>query len=239
VRSSPPTLDEAKEPLKFSGRGSRRHLLEKITKWMTAALKKLNPKVDLPDKEIHRVHRSDGSGTTLSGSIVSKVSKEWTRGRRRTSVKWPHRIGRRATKASPARFKRSQGSIGYVELIYAVQNDIKFGLVQNKEGNFIKASMESVTAAADASLQDIPTTCAIPSPTRPAKTPIRQRHLLGHRLHQHPRGKGQRGARILPLGCTHEGQKFCRKTALLAVAEIPRRAPWSSGLSNQVMPDVV
>jgi phosphate transport system substrate-binding protein len=112
----------------------------------------------LPDKEIVVVHRSEGSGTTyIWADYLSKVSPEWKQkvgvG---TSVNWPMGIGQKGNEAVAGQVKRSAGAIGYVELIYALQNDIKFGWVKNKEGEFVEPSLTSVTAAAANSLANIP-----------------------------------------------------------------------------------
>ena len=105
----------------------------------------------LPDLEIAVVHRSDGSGTTyIFVDYLAKVSPEWKEkvgvG---TSVNWPTGVGQKGNEGVAGQVKRSQGSIGYIELIYALQNKLPFGLVQNREGSFVKADMASVTAAAD------------------------------------------------------------------------------------------
>ncbi len=147
-------LEEVKEPLRFSGQVLADIFLEKIKKWNDPALAKLNPDVTLPDKAILTVHRSDGSGTTYMWvDYLSKVSSEWQKkvglG---TSVNWPGGIGAKGSEGVSGKVSQSPGSISYVELIYALRNDIKFGLVKNREGEFIMPSLESVTAAASSSL---------------------------------------------------------------------------------------
>ena len=114
---------------------------------------KSNPGVKLPDQAIIVVHRSDGSGTTyIWTDYLSKVSNDWKSTRRQGN--FGELAGRawaaRAMKASPGRSASCTGSIGYVELIYAVQNKIPYGSVQNAAGNFVKASLEGVTEAAAA-----------------------------------------------------------------------------------------
>jgi len=96
------------------------------------------------------VHRSDGSGTTyIWTDYLSKVSPEWqSQSGKGTSVKWPVGLGGKGNEGVAGSIRQLQGSIGYVELIYAVQNNIAYGSVRNAAGNFVKASLESVTAAA-------------------------------------------------------------------------------------------
>jgi len=127
--------------------------LGKITKWNDKAIAGPNPGVSLPDRDIIVVHRSDGSGTTyIWTDYLSKVSSDWqsTAGKG-TSVKWPIGLGGKGNEGVAGMIRQLPGSIGYVELIYAVQNNIPYGAVKNAAGNFVKASLESVTAAAASS----------------------------------------------------------------------------------------
>jgi phosphate transport system substrate-binding protein len=149
-------VSEVKEPLVFTGPVLADIYLGKITKWNDAALKKLNPAAALPDKEIAVVHRSDGSGTTyIFSDYLSQVSDGWKKIGKATSLNWPRGSGGKGSEGVTGQVKDSPGSIGYVELIYALQNKIPFGLMQNKEGATIKGSLESVTAAADAALKKL------------------------------------------------------------------------------------
>jgi phosphate transport system substrate-binding protein len=106
--------------------------------------------VNFPDKEIIVVHRSDGSGTSfIFTDYLSKVSSEWkSQVGSDTSVKWPMGMGGKGNEGVAGEVRQLSGAIGYVELIYAVQNNIPYGSVQNSSGAFVKASLESVTAAA-------------------------------------------------------------------------------------------
>jgi phosphate transport system substrate-binding protein len=124
--------------------------LGKISKWNDKAITSANPGVNLPDKEIIVVHRSDGSGTTFIWTdYLSKVSPEWkNQVGSDTSVKWPVGMGGKGNEGVAGFIRQLSGSIGYVELIYAVQNKIPYGSVRNSAGAFVKASLESVTAAA-------------------------------------------------------------------------------------------
>ena len=124
--------------------------LGKITKWNDKALTSVNPGVNFPDKDIIVVHRSDGSGTTFIWTdYLSKVSPEWKSSvGADTSVKWPLGMGGKGNEGVAGMIRQLPGSIGYVELIYAVQNNIPFGSVRNSAGTFVKASLQGVTAAA-------------------------------------------------------------------------------------------
>jgi phosphate transport system substrate-binding protein len=124
--------------------------LGKISKWNDKAITSANPGVNFPDKDIIVVHRSDGSGTTFIWTdYLSKVSPEWkSQVGSDTSVKWPVGLGNKGNEGVSGLIRQMSGSIGYVELIYAVQNNIPYGSVRNSAGNFIKASLESVSAAA-------------------------------------------------------------------------------------------
>jgi phosphate transport system substrate-binding protein len=108
--------------------------------------------VKLPDTGIVVVHRSDGSGTTFVWTdYLSKVSSEWKASvGSNTSVSWPVGLGGKGNEGVTGLVRQTDGSIGYVELIYALQNKVPFGVVKNAAGNFIKASLESTTAAAAA-----------------------------------------------------------------------------------------
>ena len=132
--------------------------LGKIKNWNDARIAKINPGVHFPNQSIVVVHRSDGSGTSyVFTDYLSKVSPEWnSQVGRNTSVKWPTGLGGKGNEGVAGTIRQIAGSIGYVELIYAVQNNIPFGTVQNKSGNFVKASLQSTTAAAAAAAANMP-----------------------------------------------------------------------------------
>ena len=132
--------------------------LGKITKWNDPELKKANPKVELPDQDIVVVHRSDGSGTTYVWvDYLSKVSAEWkTKVGKGTSVNWPVGLGGKGNEGVSGLIKQTPYSIGYVELIYAVQNKQPYGKVRNSSGTYVKADLVSVTAAAAAAAKNMP-----------------------------------------------------------------------------------
>jgi phosphate transport system substrate-binding protein len=124
--------------------------LGRITKWNDKAIAAANPGVSFPDKDIVVIHRSDGSGTTFIWTdYLSKVSADWkSQVGSGTAVKWPLGLGGKGNEQVAAYVRQMPGAIGYVELIYALQTKIPFGSVQNAAGNFVKGSLDSVTAAA-------------------------------------------------------------------------------------------
>ena len=138
------------EELKFTPQLIADIYLGKISNWSDPAIAKVNPNVKFPNQSITVVHRSDGSGTTyIFTDYLSKVSQEWAGGPGKgTSVKWPVGMGGKGNEGVAGNIKMLPGSIGYVELIYALQNKINFGSVQNSSKTFVKASLESTTAAA-------------------------------------------------------------------------------------------
>ena len=132
--------------------------LGKITMWNDPALANANPGVKLPADKIVVVHRSDASGTTFCWTdYLSKVSPEWRSkvGKPNITVDWPTGIGGKGNDGVAGLIKQEKGSLGYVELIYAVKNHLPYGKVKNNAGEFVKADLQSVTAAA-ASMKSIP-----------------------------------------------------------------------------------
>jgi len=144
--------------------------LGKITNWNDKAIAAANPGVKFPDQPIIVVHRSDGSGTTyIFTDYLSKVSSEWAGSvSKGTSVKWPVGLGGKGNEGVAGVIRQMQGAIGYVELIYAVQNKIPYGVVKNSAGEFVKASLESVTAAA-ASVKNMPADFRVSITNAPGK----------------------------------------------------------------------
>ena len=136
--------------LKFTGPLLADLFLGKITKWNDPQIAKLNPGAALPASDITIVHRSDGSGTTyIWVDYLSKVSPEWKkRVGVATSVNWPVGVGAKGNEGVSGLVSQTPGALGYVELIYALQNKISYGSVQNAAGQFLRASTASVTAAA-------------------------------------------------------------------------------------------
>jgi phosphate transport system substrate-binding protein len=139
-----------KEELKFTPQAIAGIYLGTVTKWNDKAIASANPGVNLPDKDIVVIHRSDGSGTTFVWTdYLSKVSPDWkSRVGSNTSVSWPVGLGAARNDGVAGMIRQMEGAIGYIELIYALQNNITFGSVKNSSGSFVKASLESTTAAA-------------------------------------------------------------------------------------------
>ena len=143
--------------IKFSGSVLADIFLGKISNWNDGQIAKDNPGVKLPDQKIIVVHRSDGSGTSFIWTdYLSKVSKEWAGGPGKgASPSWPVGVGGKGNEGVAGLVRQLPGAIGYVELIYALQNKISFGEVKNAAGNWEKASIEGVTEAA-ASIKTMP-----------------------------------------------------------------------------------
>jgi phosphate transport system substrate-binding protein len=131
--------------------------LGKITKWTDPRIAKDNPGVSFPAKSILPVYRSEGSGTTfIFSDYLSKVSHDWANGPGKgTALKWPVGIGQKGSEGVSGMVRQTPGSIGYVELVYALQNKIQYGAVRNASGKFLKATTEEVSEAA-ASVKDMP-----------------------------------------------------------------------------------
>jgi phosphate transport system substrate-binding protein len=146
------------QPIKFTGPILADIFLGKITRWNDAAIAKINAGVTLPNTAITVVHRAEGSGTTyIFVDYLAKVSDEWKkRVGVANSVNWPAGLGGSGNEGVSGLVKQTPGSIGYVELIYALQNNISYGPVQNADGNFINASVAAVTAAASAAAKAMP-----------------------------------------------------------------------------------
>jgi phosphate transport system substrate-binding protein len=143
--------------IKFSSEVLADIYLNKITNWNDARIAKDNPGVRLPDLKIIVVHRADGSGTTyIFTDFLSKVSHDWANGPGRgASPSWPTGVAGKGNEGVAGYVRQLSGSLGYVELIYALQNKISYGSVRNPAGNFVKASIAGVTEAA-ASVKQIP-----------------------------------------------------------------------------------
>jgi phosphate transport system substrate-binding protein len=156
--------------LKFTPEALSGIFLGKITTWNDPAIAKANPGINLPAQNIILIHRSDGSGTTyIWTDYLSKVSSEWQNGPGKgTSVKWPVGLGGKGNEGVAGMIRQMQGGIGYIELIYAVQNKIDYGSVKNASGSFVKASLDSVTAAA-ASAKSMPSDFRVSITNAPGK----------------------------------------------------------------------
>ena len=156
--------------LRFSGEVLADIFLGKISTWNDSRIAADNPGVKLPDQKIIVIHRSDGSGTSFIWTdYLSKVSKEWENGPGKgTSPAWPVGVGGKGNEGVAGYVRQMPGSIGYVELIYALQNKITFGAVKNAAGTWTTASIDGVTEAA-ASIKQMPSDYRVSITNAPGK----------------------------------------------------------------------
>jgi phosphate transport system substrate-binding protein len=156
--------------IKFSSEVLADIFLGKINVWDDARIVKDNPGVKLPNQKIIVVHRSDGSGTSyIFTDYLSKVSKEWANGPGKgTSPSWPVGVGGKGNEGVAGLVRQLPGALGYVELIYALQNKISYGEVKNPAGTWVKASIEGVTEAA-ASIKVLPADYRVSITNAPGK----------------------------------------------------------------------
>jgi phosphate transport system substrate-binding protein len=138
--------------LKFDGELLVEIFMGRVTKWNDPKIAALNPGVKLPDIDLVVVHRSDGSGTTyVFTDYLNKFSREWKdKVGYATSVNWPIGLGGKGNEGVTQQVKQVEGGLGYVELIYALSNNLPYAVVKNSSGKFVEPSLESVTAAAAA-----------------------------------------------------------------------------------------
>jgi len=196
--------------------------LGKITKWNDPAIARVNPGVALPNMDITVVHRSDGSGTTyIWVDYLSKVSPEWKRKVGvATSVNWPVGVGGKGNEGVAGLVKQTPGSIGYVELIYALQNKIAYGSVQNAAGEFVRATTATVSNAAAVAVKSMPKDFRVSITNAPGHDVYPIASFTWLLLDQNPRDKQR--ARVMvdfmkwALG---EGQKFAPE---LGYAPLPK-----------------
>ena len=200
-----------KGTLKFSGPVLADIFLGKIKKWNDPAIKALNPDVKLPDNQIIVVHRSDGSGDTyIFVDYLCKVSKQWnSQVGRGTSVQWPVGLGAKGNQGVAAQIQRTPNSIGYITLIYALQNNIAFGSVKNKAGNFIHPTIQSVTDAAANAATNVPADLRFSITDPPGKTsyPIASATWLIVYVNQTNKDVGEKTVKFLHWILT-DGQKM-------------------------------
>jgi phosphate transport system substrate-binding protein len=170
-------LPDLKAPLKMTSAVVAGIYLGKIKMWNDKAIAAANPGVQLPGQPILPVHRSDGSGTTyIFVSYLSAVSKEWKElVGVNTSVSWPAGIGGKGNEGVSGLVRQTPGSIGYVELAYAKQNNFSVAHLQNVAGNFVEPTLASTTAAANGAAAELAKDVRTPIVNSPARTRIRSR----------------------------------------------------------------
>jgi len=207
--------------LKFTGPVLADIFLGKVTKWNDPALMKLNPGVKLPGTDITVVHRSDASGTTyIWADYFAKVSPEWkTKVGVNTSVNWPTGVGGKGSEGVTGVVTQTPGSISYVELVYALQNKISYGSVQNMAGEFTKGSVQSVTAAAASAASQMPADFRVSITNAPGNGVYPISSFTWLLLYENPKDKGQSKAMVdFVKWALTDGQKFC---ADLGYAPLP------------------
>jgi phosphate transport system substrate-binding protein len=183
--------------------------LKKITKWNDAAITALNSGVNLPDQSIAVVHRSDGSGTTyIFTNYLSKISDAWKNGPgNATSVNWPGDIGGQGNAGVAGQVQQIPGSIGYVELAYAVQNKLPWVMLKNAAGTFKEPSLAGTTAAATGITLPDDMKIMITNSTNPDAYPISGFTWILAFVTQTDKAKGQTLAKMLWWGI-HDGQQY-------------------------------
>ncbi|HMC82187.1 MAG TPA: phosphate ABC transporter substrate-binding protein PstS [Candidatus Polarisedimenticolia bacterium] len=209
--------------LKFTGPVLANIFLGKITKWNDPAIAQDNPGVSLPSTDVTVVHRADGSGTSyIWCDYLSKVSPEYKKTVGvATAVNWPVGLGGKGNEGVAGLVQQTPGSIGYVELIYAIQNKIAFGAVKNSDGEFVKASVESVTAAATSASSVMPADFRVSITNAPGKAVYPISSFTWLLLYESPKDKAK--SRIMVdfmKWALTEGQKFC---ADLGYAPLPEK----------------
>jgi phosphate transport system substrate-binding protein len=207
--------------LKFTGQVLADIYLGKITKWNDPAIAKLNAGAKLPATDITVVHRSEGSGTTyIWVDYLSKVSPEFkTKVGVNASVNWPAGVGGKGNEGVSGLVSQSPGSIGYVELIYALQNKISYGTVENAAGEFVKASVPAVTAAAAGAAASMPADFRVSITNAPGKGVYPISSFTWLLLYENPKDKVQAKIMVdVVKWALIDGQKYC---ADLGYAPLP------------------
>jgi phosphate transport system substrate-binding protein len=214
-------LPNVSAELKFSGSVLADIFLGKITKWNDPALAKLNAGVTLPATDITVAHRADGSGTTyIWVDFLSKLSPEWkSKVGVATSVNWPTGVGGRGNEGVSGLVKQTPGAIGYVELIYALQNKIAYGSVMNMAGEPVKATVESVTAAAAEAAKAMPADFRVSITNAPGKGVYPISSFTWMLLYENAKDKAQAKTMVdFMKWALTDGQKYC---ADLGYAPLP------------------
>jgi phosphate transport system substrate-binding protein len=197
--------------LKFAGPVLADIVLGKITRWSDPAIAKDNPGVTLPDSDITVVHRADGSGTSyIFCDYLAKVSPEYkSKVGVATSVNWPVGIGGKGNEGVAGLVKQTPGSIGYVELIYALQNKIDYAAVKSYDGEFLRASIDSVSAAAASAAAHMPPDFRVSITNAPGKNVYPISSFTWILLYENPKDK-HRSRQMVDFmkWALTDGQKF-------------------------------
>ena len=208
--------------LKFTGAVLADIFLGRITKWNDPAIAGLNSGVNLPATDIVVVHRSDGSGTTyIWVDYLAKVSPDFRKSVGvATSVKWPTGVGGKGNEGVSGMVSQTPGALGYVELIYALQNKITYGSVQNSSGAFVRATVDAVTAAASAAVAQMPPDFRVSITNPPGKEAYPIASFTWLLLYENPQDKAQSKIMVdFMKWALTDGQKFARE---LGYAPLPQ-----------------
>jgi len=214
-------IPNARAELKFTGPVLANIFLGKITKWNDPQIAGINQGVTLPATDITVVHRAEGSGTTyIWVDYLSKISPEWkSKVGVATSVSWPTGVGGRGNEQVSSLVAQTPGAIGYVELIYALQNKISYGSVQNMAGEFVKASVPSVTEAAAQAAKQMPADFRVSITNAPGKGVYPISSFTWLLLYENPKDKTMAKTMVdFVKWALSDGQKFC---ADLGYAPLP------------------
>ena len=207
-------LPGVKADLKFTPEAIAGVFLGTIKKWNDPAIASINPGVSLPTTEITVVHRSEASGTTYVWTdYLSKVSPEWKEKiGTGVAVNWPVGVGAKGNEGVTGQVKQTPNSLGYVELIYAEQNNLSIASVKNSSGEFIKASLDSITAAAAAAATQMPDDLRVSITNASGKNayPISSFTYFLVYKNQDSEAKGKALVAFL-WWAIHDGQKFARE----------------------------
>jgi phosphate transport system substrate-binding protein len=210
------------QELKFSGPILADIVLGKITKWNDPALVKSNPGVSLPATDLTFVHRAEGSGTTyILVDFLAKVSPEFMKTVGvASSVKWPVGVAGKGSEGVTALVSQTPGSIGYVELVHALQNKVPYGAVQNSAGKFVRASIEATTAAAAATAGKMPEDFRVSITNPPGDTVYPISSFTWLLLYENPKDKAQSKMMVdFMKWALTDGQKFASE---LGYAPVPK-----------------
>jgi phosphate transport system substrate-binding protein len=207
--------------LKFTGQMLADIYMGKITKWNDPAIAKANAGVNLPGTDITVVHRSDASGTSyIFTDFLAKLSPEWKQKVGvNGNVNWPTGVGGKGSEGVTGVVTQTPGSISYVELVYALQNKIAYGSVQNMAGEFTKGTVQSVTAAAAAAAGAMPADFRVSITNAPGKGVYPISSFTWLLLYENPQDKAQSKAMVdFVKWALTDGQKYC---ADLGYAPLP------------------
>jgi len=204
-------LPDVKQKLHLTGPVIADIFLGNVLKWSDPRIAQLNPGMNLPDDPIVTCHRSDGSGTSyIFSDYLSKVSPDWAKQiGKGTSLKWPVGLGAKGNEGVTGLVEQTPGALGYVELIYALKNNIPFASLKNRDGNWIDASLTGVTAAAAGAASNMPDDFRVSITNAPgaASYPISSFTWLLIPKNETDKVKGQAIVKFLKWGLT-DGQQF-------------------------------